>query len=88
MIMATDPKPAEHKVLRFLLPASWFAALEASTRCWLLECPCGVKRDLWDAGGIRGKGSEKVTYTRCPACNHWKWHKKRRKTEAEKQSLA
>lgn len=42
---------AEHGFLRAILPASWFEAVRAGTRQWLIECPCGHKRDLWDAGG-------------------------------------
>ncbi len=40
--------PAEHKFLKFILPASVFTALRAGTKKWLLECPCGHKQDLWD----------------------------------------
>jgi len=40
--------PAEHKFLKFILPATVFEAIKAGTKKWLLECPCGEKRDLWD----------------------------------------
>ena len=78
---------AEHKFLKFILPNSLFEAAKASTKRWLLECPCGHKRDLWDAGGVRGNGTEQVTYCKCPECGKRTWQKKRKKTELEKQEI-
>jgi len=80
-------KPAEHKFLKFILPTSVFEALKAGTKKFLLECPCGHKRDLWDAGGVKGGGTEQYTYCKCPACDEWKWQKKRKKTDAEKTEI-
>ena len=80
--------PAEHKFLRSILPARAFAAVEAGTRQWLIECPCGHKRDFWDAGGVRYKAvGEPRQWLACPACNQAKWHKVRKKTAAERQQL-
>jgi hypothetical protein len=80
--------PAEHKFLKFILPARAFAAIEAGTRQWLIECPCGHKRDLWDAGGVRHKGvGEPRQYHKCPKCGRGTWHKIRKKTDVEKQQL-
>ena len=42
-------------VLTVVLLARGFAAAEAGTRQWLIECPCGVKRGFWDVGGVRCK---------------------------------
>ncbi len=58
--------PAEHKLLKFILPKSLFEVLRHGTRKWLLECPCGHKWDLWDAGGVKGAGSKESTYKKCP----------------------
>ena len=75
---------AEHKFLKFILPAKAFAAVEAGTRQWLIECPCGHRRDYWEAGGVRYKAvGEPRQWTICPACGKGKWHKVRKKTEAE-----
>ena len=74
---------AGHKFLEFILPARVFAALEAGTRRYLLECPCGHKRDLCEAGGVKYKGTEQFTWTKGPKCWQRKWHKKRKKTAAE-----
>ena len=48
---------AEHRFLRFILPAKAFAAVRAGTKQWLAECPCGHKRDVWDSGGVRYKAA-------------------------------
>ena len=80
--------PAEHKFLKFILPAKAFAAIEAGTRQWLIECPCGHKQDFWDTGGVRYKAvGEPRQWLKCPKCGQRKWHKIRKKTDAEKQQL-
>jgi hypothetical protein len=80
--------PAEHKFLKFILPARAFAALRDGTRQWLIECPCGFKRDLWDLGGVRYKAAgQPRRYATCPSCGKATWHKIRKKTEAEKQQI-
>ncbi len=56
-------------------------------RNYLIECPCGLKRDLWDAGGAMGKGSETYTYSKCSACQRRTWQLKRRKTDEERAEL-
>ncbi len=48
---------AEHRLLRFLLPAKAFAAVRKGTKLWLMECRCGNKQDYWDAGGLRYKAA-------------------------------
>jgi len=80
--------PAAHKFLKFILPDLAFTAVKAGTKLWLLECPCGHKLDLWDAGGVRYKaaGEPRRRY-RCDACGQTTWHKVRRKTEAEQQAV-
>ena len=66
------------------LPFSLFDALEAGTRTFALECPCGQVRDLWEAGGIKGGGNQEWTWARCPACGERRWQHKRKKTPAER----
>jgi hypothetical protein len=80
--------PAEHRFLRFILPAKAFAAVRAGTKQWLAECPCGHKRDFWDSGGVRYKAAgEPRQLRRCPACGKSTMHKIRKKTEAEKHVI-
>jgi len=80
--------PAEHKFLKFILPAAFFRAVKEGTRLWLIECKCGHKRDFWDAGGVRYKAvGEPRMYYKCPACDRGTWHKVRKKTDEERQQL-
>ena len=75
---------AEHWFLKKLLPEHWFEAVKSGTKQWLMECPCGFKRDFWDAGGVRYKAfGEPRQYLSCPQCKQGKWHKIRKKTETE-----
>lgn len=80
--------PKEHRFLKFILPANLFKAIREDTKNWLLECPCGYKRDFWDAGGVRYKAvGEPWQYHKCPECGRRTWHKVRRKTDIEKHQL-
>jgi hypothetical protein len=77
--------PAEHKLLKFILPARAFVAVKKGTKQWLMECKCGHLRDFWDAGGIRYKAvGEPRQYIKCPECHRATWHKIRKKTDSEK----
>jgi hypothetical protein len=56
-------------LLKRLLPARWSSEMEAETRKWMLQCPCGHEANLWDAGGVRYKArGTKWTVYRCPTC--------------------
>ena len=80
--------PAEHRFLKFILPAKAFAAVRAGTKKWLAECPCGHKRDLWDSGGVRYKAAgEPRELGYCPGCGTSTMHKIRKKTEAEQREI-
>ena len=79
---------AKHRFLRFILPARAFNAVRAGTKLWLIECPCGHKRDFWDLGGVRYKAvGEPRQFVGCPECGKNRWHKIRKKTELEKQHM-
>ncbi len=81
-----DGVPAKHLFLKFILPERMFVAIKSGTRNWLIECPCGYKRDLWDAGGVRYKGfGEPRQLGKCARCGDVTWHKVRRKTDAERE---
>jgi hypothetical protein len=80
--------PAEHRFLKFILPAKAFAAVRTGSKKWLAECPCGHRRDVWDSGGVCYKAageSRELGY--CPACGKSTMHKIRKKTEAEKSEI-
>jgi len=80
--------PAEHRFLRFILPARAFAAVRDATKEWLAECPCGHKRDVWDSGGVRYKAAgEPRRLEHCPVCCRSTMQRIRKKTEAEKREI-
>jgi len=79
---------ATHRFLKRVLPAKAFEAVKAGTKQWLMECPCGHKRDIWDSGGIRYKAAgEPRRLLRCAACGKATWHRIRKKTESERAEL-
>jgi hypothetical protein len=76
---------AEHRFLKFILPTRWFEAVRAGTKKWIAECPCGHKRDLWDAGGVRWMAAgEPRQMARCPVCGKGTWLRIRKKTGEER----
>ncbi len=80
----------KHPILRRILPARLFRAIEQESREWIVECPCGHRRDYWDAGGVRYKsrGVGLTEYAECPACGKKTWHSLRRKTEQETEKVS
>lgn len=76
---------APQHFLSLFLPTGLFDALEAGTRTFMLECPCGEKRDLWEAGGAKGGGTRQRTLSNCRACGKLTWHHKRKKTADERR---
>ncbi len=74
------PEFAFQRFLQRLLPETAFRAIEEGTRQWILECPCGLERDFWDAGGVRYKAvGEPRMYAVCERCAKGRWHKIRRR---------
>jgi len=75
---------AEHRFLRAILTERAFARIRSGTKQWLAECPCGHRRDLWDAGRVRYKatGSPRERLW-CPICQRATWHQLRKKTRDE-----
>ena len=60
-----------------IFPRSWAESMEAHSRAWMVRCPCGYARSIWELGGIRWKaaGGNPRTYLRCPQCGQRSWHK-------------
>ncbi len=76
-----SPSDAQHWFLKRVMPEKAFRAIEAGTRQWNVECPCGLVRDFWEAGGLRYKAAgEPRQWGLCPSCKKARWHKVRRKT--------
>ncbi|HSI85442.1 MAG: hypothetical protein ACAI35_05095 [Candidatus Methylacidiphilales bacterium] len=58
-----------------LLPSSWRSSIEKESREWIVTCPCGHSRSVWDLGGIRWKAAGNPTWKRvCPQCRQLTWH--------------
>ncbi len=51
--------------------------IEAESRRWMLQCPCGEEISYWDIGGVRigGVSRGKRTLLRCKKCNKLRWHR-------------
>lgn len=62
------------RVILGLVPHSWAVSMEAYSRRWMVRCPCGHQRSIWELGGIRwnATGSSKM-WGRCPQCGQWTW---------------
>jgi hypothetical protein len=58
------------------------AAMQAESRRWIVQCPCGHASTVWDLGGIRWKasGSPRMLLT-CPQCGRWGWKVVTRQTD-------
>lgn len=63
------------RLFQRLLPPSWFAALQAESKSWVMRCPrCDVVSSIWEIGGLRGKAIGRPrTWIRCPACGRSSW---------------
>ena len=73
------------KVITGLVPRSWAQAIEADSRTWMIRCPCGHERSVWESGGIRtGAAGNPRWLLRCPRCGKRKWHKVYRKSARDR----
>lgn len=63
------------KLVLKIVPRAVAEDMEAHSRTWMLRCPCGHERSVWDIGGIRWKavGNSK-NLLRCPSCGKLTWH--------------
>jgi DNA-directed RNA polymerase subunit RPC12/RpoP len=58
-----------------IFPRRWAESMEAESRAWMLRCPCGFRRSIWELGGIRWKAAgNKRILRRCPQCGTTGWH--------------
>lgn len=61
--------------LQKVLPKKWATDMEAESRAWMVRCPCGHKRSIWELGGVRWKASGNPRrLLACPACGQTTWH--------------
>lgn len=60
---------AVQRLILAILPRSAARAAEEESKRWMLKCPCGHQRSIWDAGGIRWKAAGNPhRLMRCPKC--------------------
>jgi hypothetical protein len=63
-----------------ILPRKWAESMESESRAWVMQCPCGHERSVWEAGGIRyGASGNPRLRVRCPECGRQTWHRVYRK---------
>lgn len=63
------------KFLTAIFSVGWAKSMEADSRRWMVRCPCGFERSVWDMGGIRWKAAGSPRWFRkCPSCGHRHWH--------------
>jgi hypothetical protein len=65
------------KILKFILPASFFTRIEEESRTWFIECDdCKYTISYWEAGGIRASATRnKKIFGSCPHCRKFKFFK-------------
>lgn len=68
------------KLVTALFPPSLAKDIEGESRTWMLRCPCGHERSVWEAGGIRaGAAGNPRRLMRCPSCGKLRWRTTYRK---------
>ncbi len=64
-----------------ILPVAWAKNMEAESRQWMVRCPCGYEKSVWELGGIRWKARGNPHQLRqCPQCGQRTWHTITRQT--------
>jgi hypothetical protein len=63
------------KLLKCILPSSFFTRIEEESRKWFIECDtCGYAISYWEAGGLRAYAAKKKKiFGRCPNCGKFKF---------------
>jgi hypothetical protein len=63
------------KLLTAVVPRRWAESMEAHSRSWIVRCPCGFARSVWELGGIRWKAAGEPRWRmQCPHCGQRSWH--------------
>lgn len=70
------------KFIRMFVSGDTFAAMEAESKSWKVQCPnCSHERSIWELGGIRYKAAGNKKLLRpCPNCGQRGWHTVYRKS--------
>jgi len=63
------PNSFIQRLVTCLVPRGWAESMEADSRAWMVRCPCGSARSVWDLGGIRWKAAGEARWLRkCTQC--------------------
>lgn len=64
------------RIAKAILPKKFAENMEAASRKWRLEChTCGLRRSVWDHGGIRyGASGKSATFVNCTRCGCTRLH--------------
>ncbi len=75
------------RLLSSLVPQSWRQSMEAESRRWHVQCPCGYEQSVWNRGGIRWKATgEPKVFGKCPGCGQNTWQRVYYKNEMLERS--
>jgi hypothetical protein len=69
-----------------VLPRRLTADMEAESRLWHVQCPCGFEESVWDMGGIRWRATGSPRWQRvCPQCGEKRLHTVYKKDASAKE---
>ena len=58
-----------------ILPKAMGEDIRRDSMRWIVKCPCGFGRSIWEMGGIRWKASgERKALLKCPECGEKSLH--------------
>ncbi len=65
-----------HRLFGSLFSETRMRDMEAESRNWMVKCPCGFERSIWELGGVRyrARSRGKKMLGRCPQCGRIRWH--------------
>lgn len=64
------------RIVKTILPRNWGESIETESREWMISCPCGYSRSIWDIGGIRWKAKGvRTVFMMCRQCRERTMHK-------------
>jgi hypothetical protein len=72
----TTPRSLTQRLVLALMPRKWTDSIIRESQEWLMICSeCGLKRSVWEAGGIRWKAAGTVTFrAKCATCGRVTTH--------------
>ncbi len=57
------------------MPQALATQMESEARAWIARCACGFGQSMWERGGVRWGGSERLRQVlKCPPCHAFTVH--------------